>query len=181
MACLLYSWFLCYLRVSDCLYAAGGNGLSLYLPLMAGQLSQLALPFTLGGYVRRFCLLKFSPPVVYFYSPAATGDADCRRSVWNVRHFEWNSSVAVAWYLLAIAIAFVEVLRVMSLLEITGGAVGIFGIPTVPNTNPVFVDYIPYFMISMFSFIALKRFALGEPSRQFVNWLQMRWALSHLL
>jgi len=48
-------------------------------------------------------------------------------------------------YLAIATIAFVEVLRVMSLnLEITGGAVGIFGIPTVPDTNPVFVDYIPY-------------------------------------
>jgi len=42
---------------------------------------------------------------------------------------------------------------------------------------------IPLLVISMFSFIALNKFALGEPSRQFVrmNWLQMRWALTHLL
>jgi len=37
MACLLYSWIIGYLRVSDRFYGTGGDGLSLYLPLMVGS------------------------------------------------------------------------------------------------------------------------------------------------
>jgi len=49
MACLLYSWIIGYLRVSDRFYGAGAMlGLSLYLP---GWAVVSGLPFMQGGYI----------------------------------------------------------------------------------------------------------------------------------
>ncbi|AFY74943.1 ABC-type branched-chain amino acid transport system, permease component [Synechococcus sp. PCC 7502] len=107
-------------------------GMSVYLPLMTGQLS-LASPgfYALGGYVAAIMSTKVIP-------------AD-KFSIWLL--FAEISITTIACGLLAIllgfpvlrlrgiylaiaTIAFVEILRVLSLnLEITGGAVGIFGIP----------------------------------------------------
>lgn len=110
-------------------------GLSLYYPLMAGQLS-LASPgfYALGGYVA--AILGTSASFAGWR--AALG--------WWMFPLEWLLaailSAALAYgvgllalrlrgiYLALATIAFVEVLRIISLnLEITGGAVGIFGIP----------------------------------------------------
>jgi len=65
-------------------------------------------------------------------------------------------------YLAIATIAFVEVLRVMSLnLEITGGA-GISAFPTVPDTNPVFVDCYTLLVISMFFIYRLEKIRVGR-------------------
>jgi len=111
MACLLYSWFLCYLRVSDCLYA-GGNVGAVAVLTSDGWATVLASPaFTWVG-IAAILSTQVLTSSSLFPIPLLLGDADCRR-VWNIGNFSGNSSVAVAWYLLAIAtIAFVEVLRV---------------------------------------------------------------------
>lgn len=110
-------------------------GLSLYFPLQAGQLS-LASPgfYALGGYVAAIMLTN----------PAFDG----------LRHSLGNGIFVLTWvvaavlsgllgllvgipalrlrgiYLALATIAFVEILRVLALnLGITGGAVGIFGVP----------------------------------------------------
>ncbi len=109
-------------------------GISVYLPLMAGQLS-LATPgfYALGGYIAAIASTKILT--------TTTGSLP----VWWVL-LEMLVSGLVSGlfaiilgipvlrlrgiYLAIATIAFVEILRVVSLnLDITGGAVGIFGIP----------------------------------------------------
>ncbi len=109
--------------------------MSLYFPLMSGQLS-LASPgfYALGGYIA-----------------AIMGTADCfapwRDTLgWAIFPLEWLTAGAASAllallvgipalrlrgiYLALATIAFVEILRVCCLnLAITGGAIGIFGIP----------------------------------------------------
>ncbi len=109
--------------------------MSLYYPLMAGQLS-LASPgfYALGGYIAAII-----GTIDYF--------AHWRSSLgWFVFPVEWviaglASGVLALLvglpalrlrgiYLALATIAFVEIMRVISLnLEITGGAIGIFGVP----------------------------------------------------
>lgn len=109
-------------------------GLSVYLPLMAGQLS-LASPgfYTLGGYIAAILstqVFQFEGslfPLVYVGIELVFTTLVC-------------GGVAIALgipvlrlrgiYLAIATIAFVEILRILALnLDITGGAVGIFGIP----------------------------------------------------
>lgn len=109
--------------------------MSLYYPLMAGQLS-LASPgfYALGGYVA-----AIMATTEYF---ASWRDA----LGWVIFPLEWLIAGLVSAllallvgipalrlrgiYLALATIAFVEILRVICLnLEITGGAIGIFGIP----------------------------------------------------
>jgi branched-chain amino acid transport system permease protein len=107
--------------------------LSLYLPLTAGQLS-LASPgfFALGGYIA--AVLSTGPwatngafPIPYLllemlFGALASGVLAIVVGVPALR--------LRGIYLALATIAFVEILRVLSLnLTITGGAVGIFGIP----------------------------------------------------
>ncbi|WP_291431057.1 branched-chain amino acid ABC transporter permease [Deinococcus sp.] len=114
---------------------AGLLGLSLYFPLQAGQLS-LASPgfYSLGGYVAAILLTN----------PAFAG---LRDTLGNAMFpLTWLVAAVLAGllgllvgvpalrlrgiYLALATIAFVEVLRVISLnLSITGGAIGLFGIP----------------------------------------------------
>ena len=108
-------------------------GISLYLPLMTGQLS-LASPgfYAVVGYVAAIFSTKIFPTSVLY--------------PWYLLLLEMVVAALISTLLglvvgipvlrlrgiyLAIAtIAFVEVLRIFSLnLEITGGAIGIFGIP----------------------------------------------------
>lgn len=109
--------------------------MSLYYPLMAGQLS-LASPgfYALGGYVA-----AIMATTEYF--------ASWRNALgWVIFPLEWLIAGLVSAllallvgipalrlrgiYLALATIAFVEILRVICLnLEITGGAIGIFGIP----------------------------------------------------
>jgi len=109
--------------------------MSLYYPLMAGQLS-LASPgfYALGGYVAAIV------GTIEIFAP-------WRESLgWLVFPLEWLAAGLLSGFLallvgvpalrlrgiyLALAtIAFVEILRVVCLnLDITGGAIGIFGVP----------------------------------------------------
>ncbi len=109
--------------------------MSLYFPLAAGQLS-LASPgfYALGGYIAAIV------GTLDYFAPwrASLG--------WLVFPLEWLLAAAASAllallvgipalrlrgiYLALATIAFVEILRVLSLnLEITGGAIGIFGVP----------------------------------------------------
>lgn len=109
-------------------------GLSLYLPLMAGQLS-LASPgfYALGGYIAAICSTKIFQssgglfPVPFLLLEMLLSAIAC--GVLGI--LIGIPALRLRGIYLAIAtIAFVEILRVLSLnLEITGGAVGIFGIP----------------------------------------------------
>ena len=110
-------------------------GLSLYAPLIAGQLS-LASPgfYALGGYIA----------AVMLTNPAFSGWRDALG--YGIYPLTWLLGALVCGllgvvvgvpalrlrgiYLALATIAFVEILRVLALnLSITGGAVGLFGIP----------------------------------------------------
>lgn len=114
---------------------AGLLGLSLYFPLQAGQLS-LASPgfYAVGGYVAAILLTN----------PAFSGWRDALGG--GMFPLTWLAAALVCGvlgvvvgvpalrlrgiYLALATIAFVEILRVVSLnLTFTGGAIGIFGIP----------------------------------------------------
>ncbi|MEW6421991.1 MAG: branched-chain amino acid ABC transporter permease [Deinococcota bacterium] len=114
---------------------AGLLGLSLYFPLQAGQLS-LASPgfYALGGYVSAIMLTH----------PAFAGLRDSLGNgmfllTWLVAALASGVLGLIVGvpalrlrgiYLALATIAFVEILRVVSLnLSVTGGAIGIFGIP----------------------------------------------------
>jgi len=109
-------------------------GLSLYLPLMAGQLS-LASPgfYALGGYTAAILSTKvFQMSGSLFPLPLLVVEMLIAGVVCGVLGLMVGIPVLRlrGIYLAIATIAFVEVLRVLSLnLEITGGAVGIFGIP----------------------------------------------------
>jgi branched-chain amino acid transport system permease protein len=111
--------------------------LSLYIPLMAGQLS-LASPgfYALGGYIAAFMSTKVFP--------SATGSYPISLLLLEMLIAGAVSGVLAVLvgvpalrlrgiYLALATIAFVEILRVLSLAEslepITGGAVGVFNIP----------------------------------------------------
>lgn len=109
--------------------------LSLYLPLMAGQLS-LASPgfYAIGGYVAAYLSTKVfaTPggqpyPFGYVIVEMVVATALCAVVALTIG----IPALRLRGIYLALAtIAFVEILRVLSLnLDITGGAIGIFGIP----------------------------------------------------
>jgi branched-chain amino acid transport system permease protein len=109
-------------------------GLSLYLPLMAGQLS-LASPgfYAVGGYVAAILSTQVFKtegtlfPIPFLLLEMAIAALLC--AILGV--IVGVPALRLKGIYLAIAtIAFVEILRILSLnLDITGGAVGIFGIP----------------------------------------------------
>ncbi|MBD1938336.1 branched-chain amino acid ABC transporter permease [Microcoleus sp. FACHB-68] len=143
-------------------------GLSLYLPLMAGQLS-LASPgfYALGGYISAILSTKVFPPTEGFFpfhllllemliAGIVSGILGLLVGIPALR--------LRGIYLAIATIAFVEVLRVLSLnLEITGGAVGIFGIPQ-PFATPL--EYlwvaVPLLIISMVLLYRLERIRVGR-------------------
>ncbi|MBD2035442.1 branched-chain amino acid ABC transporter permease [Leptolyngbya sp. FACHB-321] len=108
-------------------------GLSLYLPLMAGQLS-LASPgfYALGGYIAAILSTQvfktdgnFPIPVLLLEMLLAGVVCGLLGIVVGIPALRLRGI-----YLAIATIAFVEILRILALnLEITGGAVGIFGIP----------------------------------------------------
>ena len=143
-------------------------GLSLYLPLMAGQLS-LASPgfYALGGYIAAILSTKvflstnsLFPLSLLLLEMLIAGVVSGVLGV-----IVGIPALRLRGIYLAIAtIAFVEVLRVLSLnLEITGGAVGIFGIPQ-PFQTPI--EYlwiaIPLLLLSMFILYRLERIRVGR-------------------
>src|SRR3954453_16179758 len=138
-------------------------GLSLYLPLMAGQLS-LASPgfYALGGYIAAFMSTKVSPasdagsPIGMLIAGLTAGLLAILVGIPALR--------LRGIYLALATIAFVEILRVLSLnLEITGGAVGIFGIPQPFRSQAAYLWIaLPLLLISMFFIYRLERIRIGR-------------------
>ncbi|HEY9809491.1 MAG TPA: branched-chain amino acid ABC transporter permease [Halomicronema sp.] len=143
-------------------------GLSLYLPLMTGQLS-LASPgfYALGGYIAAILATKVFPtttgpfPIHFLLLEMLISGIIC--GILGV--FVGIPTLRLRGIYLAIAtIAFVEVLRVLALnLEITGGAVGIFGIPQPFKTA---IEYlwvaIPLLLITMILLYRLEKIRVGR-------------------
>ncbi|MFB2881972.1 branched-chain amino acid ABC transporter permease [Floridanema aerugineum] len=143
-------------------------GLSLYLPLMTGQLS-LASPgfYALGGYIAAILSTKVFPTneglfpislllLEMLIAAIISGILGILVGIPALR--------LKGIYLALATIAFVEVLRVLSLnLEITGGAVGIFGIPQ-PFASPIEYLWValPLLLISMFLLYRLEIIRVGR-------------------
>ncbi len=139
-------------------------GLSLYLPLMVGQLS-LASPgfYALGGYIAAILSTKVftstSVPLVLLEMLIAGVVSGFLGVVLGIPTLRLRGI-----YLAIATIAFVEVLRVISLnLEITGGAVGIFGIPQ-PFQSPIEYLWItlPLLVVTMVLLYRLERIRVGR-------------------
>jgi len=155
-----------FLIVSMCLGAI--LGLSLYVPLMAGQLS-LASPgfYALGGYIAAILSTTiFKPtgegfPIVFLLIEMIIGGLVCG----ILGLLIGIPTLRLKGIYLAIAtIALVEILRILALnLEITGGAVGIFGIPQ-PFANPIEYLWIvlPLLIFSMVMLYRLERIRVGR-------------------
>jgi branched-chain amino acid transport system permease protein len=144
-------------------------GLSLYLPLMAGQLS-LASPgfYALGGYVAAIISTRVPQsatgelfPLYWLFLEMAI--AAILSGILGV--LVGVPALRLKGIYLAIAtIAFVEILRILSLnLEITGGAVGIFGIPQPFNSA---IEYLwivlPLLGLSMVFVYRLENIRVGR-------------------
>lgn len=143
-------------------------GLSLYLPLMAGQLS-LASPgfYALGGYIAAILstqVFKFEGslfPIPLLLLEMLISGVVC--GILGV--LVGMPALRLRGIYLAIAtIAFVEILRILCLnLEITGGAVGIFGIPQ-PFASAI--DYLwialPLLLLSMGFLYRLEKIRVGR-------------------
>jgi branched-chain amino acid transport system permease protein len=143
--------------------------MSMYFPLTAGQLS-LASPgfYSLGGYIA---------------AVMATADyfAPWRDALgWAMFPLEWLiaavSSALLAFlvgipalrlrgiYLALATIAFVEILRVLCLnLEITGGAIGIFGVPQLFESRWGYIwTFAPLLVITLIFSYRLERSRVGR-------------------
>ncbi|CAN1212472.1 branched-chain amino acid ABC transporter permease [Tumidithrix helvetica PCC 7403] len=144
-------------------------GISVYLPLMAGQLS-LATPgfYALGGYIAAIISIRVSVP--------ATGELSSMPLLFLEMLIAGVVSGLLAIVLgipvlrlrgiyLAIAtIAFVRILQIFSeTQEITGGAVGIFDIPQ-PFRTPIEYLWIalPLLVLSMVFMYRLERIRVGR-------------------
>jgi branched-chain amino acid transport system permease protein len=143
-------------------------GLSLYLPLMTGQLS-LASPgfYALGGYIAAILSTQvfrvsgglFPIPLLLLEMLIAGVVSGILGVMVGIPALRLRGI-----YLAIATIAFVEVLRVLSLnLDITGGAVGIFGIPQ-PFQTPIEYLWIavPLLIISMVLLYRLERIRAGR-------------------
>ena len=146
-------------------------GISIYLPLMAGQLS-LASPgfYSLGGYIAAILSTQFFPLSEGKYPLVFLGLEVLVSAI-------FSGLLAIALgipvlrlrgiYLAIATIAFVEIIRILALnLEITGGAVGIFGIPQ-PFETPLAYLWIaiPLLIIVMFFVYRLEKTTLGKALR----------------
>ncbi|MGV0026580.1 branched-chain amino acid ABC transporter permease [Phormidesmis priestleyi] len=142
-------------------------GLSLYLPLMAGQLS-LASPgfYALGGYIAAILSTQVFKvegqyPILLLLVEMLIASVVCGLLgiVVGVPALRLRGI-----YLAIATIAFVEILRVLSLnLEITGGAVGIFGIPQ-PFGSAIEYLWIalPLLLVSMVFLYRLEKIRVGR-------------------
>jgi len=143
-------------------------GLSLYLPLMAGQLS-LASPgfYALGGYIAAILSTKvflvtgnlYPLPLLLLEMLLAGVACGVLGMIVGIPALRLRGI-----YLAIATIAFVEVLRVIALnLDITGGAVGIFGIPQpFPSAIAYLWIAIPLLLISMIFLYRLERIRVGR-------------------
>jgi branched-chain amino acid transport system permease protein len=145
--------------------------LSLYIPLMAGQLS-LASPgfYALGGYIAAFMSTRIFPSKDGSYSVALLL---LEMAIAGVASGMLAVLVGVpalrlrGIYLALATIAFVEILRVLSLAEglelITGGAVGIFNIPQpFPSKTEYLLVAGPLLLISSGLVYRLERIRVGR-------------------
>ncbi|MBD2186595.1 branched-chain amino acid ABC transporter permease [Pseudanabaena mucicola] len=143
-------------------------GISVYLPLMAGQLS-LATPgfYALGGYVAAIASTKFLPAsssnfpiwLVLLEMLVAGLISGILAVILGIPVLRLRGI-----YLAIATIAFVEILRVVALnLEITGGAVGIFGVPQ-PFQSPLAYLWIalPLLGLSMTFMYRLEKIRVGR-------------------
>ena len=142
-------------------------GLSLYLPLMAGQLS-LASPgfYALGGYIAAILSTKVFQVTEAFPIPLLLLEMLIAGLVCGLLGVVVGvPALRLRGIYLAIAtIAFVEILRVLALnLDITGGAVGIFGIPQ-PFQTPIEYLWIvlPLLLVSMAFVYRLEKIRVGR-------------------
>jgi branched-chain amino acid transport system permease protein len=144
-------------------------GLSLYLPLMAGQLS-LASPgfYAVGGYIAAILSTTIfaTPASNLFPIPLVLVEMVIAGVVCALLGFAVGIPVLRlrGIYLAIATIAFVEVLRVICLnLEITGGAIGI---PNIPQPFTKQIEYLwialPLLIISMILFYRLERIRVGR-------------------
>ena len=147
---------------------AAALGLSLYLPLMAGQLS-LASPgfYALGGYIAAVMSTRLFPstdgtyplPLVLLEMLVAAVASGVLALIVGLPALRLRGI-----YLALATIAFVEILRVLSLnLPILGGAVGIFGIPQPFKSQ---VEYLwialPLLLLAMFFVYRLENIRMGR-------------------
>ena len=142
-------------------------GLSLYLPLMAGQLS-LASPgfYALGGYIAAILSTKMYPATEALPIPLLLLEMLIAGIVCGLLGVVVGvPALRLRGIYLAIAtIAFVEILRVLALnLDITGGAVGIFGIPQ-PFQTPIEYLWValPLLLVSMTFVYRLEKIRVGR-------------------
>src|SRR3954469_7654102 len=146
-------------------------GLSLYLPLMAGQLS-LASPgfYALGGYIAAYISTKIFPSESGSYSIGLLLLEILLAAVVSgiLAVLVGVPALRLRGIYLALAtIAFVEILRVLSLAQelepLTGGAVGIFNIP---QPFPTKLGYMaiagPLLLISSAFVYRLERIGAGR-------------------
>jgi branched-chain amino acid transport system permease protein len=143
-------------------------GLSLYLPLMAGQLS-LASPgfYALGGYIAAILSTQvfrvesplFPVPLVLLEMLIAAVACGVLGILVGVPALRLRGI-----YLAIATIAFVEILRILALnLEITGGAVGIFAIPQPFNSAIAYLWLVlPMLILSMVFGARLERIRVGR-------------------
>jgi branched-chain amino acid transport system permease protein len=143
-------------------------GISVYLPLMAGQLS-LATPgfYAIGGYIAAIASTKIittntgTLPVWWVLLEMAVAGlvSGLVAVIMGIPVLRLRGI-----YLAIATIAFVEILRVVSLnLDITGGAVGIFGIPQ-PFQSPLEYLWIalPLLGLSMAFMYRLEKIRVGR-------------------
>lgn len=143
-------------------------GLSLYLPLMTGQLS-LASPgfYALGGYIAAILSTQvFSTKSGLFPIHLVLLEMAIAGLVCGILGVLLGIlALRLRGIYLAIAtIAFVEVLRVISLnLDITGGAVGIFNIPQPFQTSIEYLKIaLPLLLLSMVLLYRLENIRIGR-------------------
>jgi branched-chain amino acid transport system permease protein len=142
--------------------------LSLYLPLMAGQLS-LASPgfFAVGGYVAAIVSTRVLQTAggAYPLSLVLLEFVVAVLACGILAIIVGIPSLRLRGIYLALAtIALVEVLRVVSLnLEITGGAVGIFGVPQpfADQAGYLFLT-VPFLLATMWFLYRLERGRVGR-------------------
>ncbi|MEB3189767.1 MAG: branched-chain amino acid ABC transporter permease [Snowella sp.] len=146
-------------------------GLSVYFPLMAGQLS-LASPgfYALGGYIAAILSTKVLP-----------FSGELFPLPWLALELVITAIISVILaillgipvlrlrgiYLAIATIAFVEILRIIALnLEITGGAVGIFAIPQPFHSQLSYLWLmLPLLAITMFFLYRLEKVRVGRALR----------------
>lgn len=142
--------------------------LSLYLPLMSGQLS-LASPgfYAIGGYIAAILSTTVWKPAgnsyPVYYLLAEMGIAAVASALLAIAI--GGLALRLRGIYLALAtIAFVEILRVLALnLPITGGAVGIFGIPQPFATTLGYLWIaLPLLLFSAWAIYRLQRIRAGR-------------------